>query len=269
MNIKFRGKCRTLEVDNLWHPNGWLVHPCVRRSWSFSMNNWRSENVGSRWFAPQMVKGRHSCFTAWIDSFRTDITRAAKRPTFSLSLHLDLKHFLLFAFCVNFILQTGSHCVAQPGLKLSIPLSQSAKCWDYRCVPRFLVFSLLVFSLLCVLCLVWLQGHLPSQASCFWILSKDILIHHRIFTSSATGKQKEGRSQHNIGRILQCAPPTCWEENQVAAELTALGEVVSSRDEWALNRGCSLCVTTPGVGYWLFCSVAKLCRLQQQPSKKL
>lgn len=31
----------------------------------------------------------------------------------------------------------------------------------------------LVFSLLCVLCPIPLQDHLPSQASCFWIVSKD------------------------------------------------------------------------------------------------
>lgn len=46
----------------------------------------------------------------------------------SLSLHSDLKQFLLFLVCFNFILETGSHCVAHPGLKLSILLSQSAKC---------------------------------------------------------------------------------------------------------------------------------------------
>jgi hypothetical protein len=40
---------------------------------------------------------------------------------------------------IFFFLDTGSPYVAQAGLELLILLSQLPKCWDYRCVPAYLV----------------------------------------------------------------------------------------------------------------------------------
>jgi hypothetical protein len=50
---------------------------------------------------------------------------------------------LLFCGCCLVLFETGSHYVAQAGLKLMILMPPSTKPWDYRHVPLCLASSLL------------------------------------------------------------------------------------------------------------------------------
>jgi hypothetical protein len=52
---------------------------------------------------------------------------------FSLTMFIFVSSFIiLMCFFVYLFFETGFCYVAQPGLKLSILLSQPPECWDYR-----------------------------------------------------------------------------------------------------------------------------------------
>jgi hypothetical protein len=55
---------------------------------------------------------------------------------------LEFVPALLPAFIYLFIFETGSLYGTQAGLELSILLPQPPKCWDNRCEPASLPFSL-------------------------------------------------------------------------------------------------------------------------------
>lgn len=83
-----------------------------------------------------------------------------------ISNHFPFPYFLFFV-----LLEMGSCYVAQGGLKLSIFLYQTPRCWDYTYVPPHLVHFCLqhifwqalicVLSLwVCLFCLLYIYGHL-------------------------------------------------------------------------------------------------------------
>jgi hypothetical protein len=74
----------------------------------------------------------------WVEGFGTGKGSQHHYDRHILSFLLAIS-FCLFLFL--FLFETGSHYVAQVGLKFEIFLLQLPKCWDYSCAPRRLVLQ--------------------------------------------------------------------------------------------------------------------------------